>query len=250
MSLLRRHLYAGLVDGRAWGVSIRPGKHEGMISVGTFERVQQRLDGGVYAPSRKDFKVDFPLRGAVACSCCGKPLTAGWCKGKYRKYSYYFCRTKGCDQSSMIPRDKIESDFRELLDHVQPAGRLIKAAQAMFRNYWTCQAATAADTLQTLKRQIKEVEGQISKLADRIVEASNPRVVLAMEKRVDDLERQQLVLRERAAGNGRPVHTFDEMFELSMRFLSSPCFLWDSGRFDLRRLVLRLVFSEHLTYSK
>ncbi len=75
--LLNKVVYAGLVNAPVWGVSTRKGQHEGLISVATYEKIQERLNKGVYAPWRKDIKEDFPLRGAVACDCCGTPLTAG-----------------------------------------------------------------------------------------------------------------------------------------------------------------------------
>lgn len=120
----------------------------------------------------------------------------------------------------------------------------------MFEDCWKIQTARAAETIEALKTEANKVEGQITKLVDRIVDATNPRVVSAIEKRIDEMERQQVILREKAANSQKPRYSFDELFELSIRFLSSPCFIWNSGRPDLQRLVLKLVFSEHLTYSR
>lgn len=250
VKMLRRHMYAGLVDGRAWGVSIREGKHEGLISVATFEKIQQNLDKGVYAPARKDIHKDFPLRGAVCCSSCGTPLTAGWSKGKYKKYPYYFCRNKECSERGMIPRQKIEAEFETLLEELQPEPQTSALFRSMFKDCWEMFRQDAATSLQAVKTEIREVEKQITKLVDKIVDASNPRVVSAFEKRIDELETRQLVLREKASQNGQPLAPFEKMFELSMRFLANPHKIWTSGRFDLQRIVLRLAFSDHLTYSR
>lgn len=46
------------------------------------------------------------------------------------------------------------------------------------------------------------------------------------------------------------MHSFEEMFELSMGFLASPYEIWEKGGFDLRRTVLRLVFAAPLEYSR
>ena len=251
VQMLRRHLYAGLVDGRAWGVSIREGKHEGLISVSAFDRIQERLDGRVYAAARQDISVDFPLRGAVCCASCDTPLTAGWSKGKYKKYPYYFCRSKGCDlYGKTIARKKIEGDFEDLLSALQPTRGLVDVASAMFRDCWNAQLERAASVGKSIKREITNAEQQVEKLLDAVVEASNPRVISAYEKRIEQLERKCLSLREKEREAASPPGNFEDLFELSIRFLSNPCKVWETGRFELQRLVLKLTFSGHLAYCR
>ena len=249
--MLRQKLYAGYVGMPQWGVSIRDGQHAGLISKATFERIQNRLDGRVYAPARKDIREDFPLRGAVSCASCSTPLTSGWSKGKYKKYPYYFCRTKGCERfGKSIARGKIEDAFKDVLSEAKPTDGVLKAAAAMFHDYWSAQSSLAKDRAASVKAELAKGERQVAQLVDRLVDATNPRVAIALEKRIDELERNQLILREQGAQSGKPRHPKRELFELSLRFLSNPCILWESGRFELQRLVLKLVFPEHLTYCK
>lgn len=40
------------------------------------------------------------------------------------------------------------------------------------------------------------------------------------------------------------------MFELALSFLSNPWNLWASGQYHLRRIVLRLAFSDHNIYCR
>ena len=223
---------------------------DSLISIETYERIQQRMREGVYAPTRKDAMEDFPLRGAVSCALCDTPLTAGWCKGKYKKYPYYFCRNKDCEMSGTIPRDKIERDFEELLKGIQPSETVFAIFRTMFKDCWERFRLDAAASIKAVSDEMAAVEKQIAETVDKVVDATNPRVVKAFEKRIEELDRMQLVLRERAANAGQPVHPFSQMFELSMRFLSNPCVLWKSGRFDVQRLVLKLAFSEHIPYCR
>ncbi len=249
--MMRQPLYAGLVDGRAWGVSIREGKHEGLISITAFERIQQKLDGGAYAPARKDIATDFPLRGAVCCSECQSPLTAGWSKGKYKKYPYYFCHNKRCDlRGKTISRKKIEGEFEALLGDLQPSRQLVEIAGAMFKDYWDAQLGRSASIRKAIQRELREAERSLEKLLDAVVEATNPRVIAAYEKRIEKVERKKLVLQEKERESASPPQSFEDLFELSIRFLSSPCKLWQTGRFDMQRLVLTLAFPGHLTYCR
>ncbi|WP_216825748.1 recombinase family protein [Ruegeria sp. EL01] len=247
--LLNKVVYAGLVNAPVWGVSTRKGQHDGLISVKTYEKIQKRLNKGVYAPWRKDIKEDFPLRGTVACDCCSTPLTAGWTKGKTKTYPYYFCRQKGCEKyGKSIARAKIEGAFEELLETLQPSEGLIDMAKAMFRDAWDQRIAQAASMASSVSKQIKETEKKISDLVERIMDASNARVITAYEKRIEELETHKLILAEQRSGMTKQRYTFEQLFELSMKFLSSPFILWASGSFSLQRTVLKLAFVDHLSY--
>ncbi len=234
-----------------WGVSLRKGNHQGLISFETMEKNIARLVAGVYAPTRKDCKEDFPLRGAVACASCGTALTAGWSKGKYKHYPYYFCRQRGCsEKGKSIARDKLEQKFRTHLSELEPPKPLIELASAMFRDCWEQQAAKATSAVKAFKADAVKVQKSIDQLLDRIVETSNPSVVQAYENKIEELERKRLLLLEKTENPARSKYTFDELFELSLKFLGNPCKLWDSGRLELRRIVLKLAFAGHLDYCR
>ena len=59
--LLTRVVYAGHVEAPNWNISLRDGRHEGLISFATFRKIQVRLLSGAKAPARKDINADFPL---------------------------------------------------------------------------------------------------------------------------------------------------------------------------------------------
>ena len=65
--LLTRVVYAGYLEVPNWDVSLRPGHHEGLISMETFQKIQARLEEGAKVPARKDINKAFALRGAVVC---------------------------------------------------------------------------------------------------------------------------------------------------------------------------------------
>lgn len=249
--LLTKPLYAGYVEAPAdWGVPLRKGRHEGLISFETFERIQYRLRGGSYAPARADLNEDFPLRGTLACAHCGKALTACWSTGKSGvKHPYYYCFAKGCERKGKtMRRDQVEGAFRGLLAALTPSPRLFELAHAMFRDAWNQRTAQALVIAKGYAKDLTRVEGEIAKLLDRIVDASSPTVIGAYERRIGELEREKLVLEERQRNAGQPNGTFEELFERAFQFLASPSKIWDLGSFEHRKLVLRLAFSERLAY--
>jgi site-specific DNA recombinase len=248
--ILTRALYAGYIEYPEWGVSLRKARHEGLVSFETFERIQHRLKQGSYAASRPELHADFPLRGAVACACCSKPLTACWSKSKTgAKHPYYMCFAKGCERKGKaIRRDVIEGQFGELLDAMTPKPGLVTLAHAMFRKAWDQRLEQGRVLKLACEKELAGIDKQIGVLLDRIVESTSDTVVAAYEKRIGELERSKLVIAERQEKTGQPQRPFGEMFELAFGFLASPSKLWRSGKFDLQKLVLRLTFADHLAW--
>ena len=249
--LIAKPVYAGYVHAETLGVGLRQGHHEGLITLETHERILKRMREAAYAPARQDITSDFPLRGAVACGECARQLTAGWCKGKCRKYPYYFCRNRDCAAyGKTIRRERIEGEFRTLLSRLKPTSGLVDAAAAMFRDCWNRQFERAEAAASALRDQARALEDKIAALVDRTVEAGNPRVIAALETRIEALEREKLVLEEKAGRAPGPVQRFEAVFEHTLDFLANPCKLWDSGRLDLQRTVLKLTFCDFLAYDR
>lgn len=179
-------------------------------------------------------------------------MTSCWSKSKTgKKHPYYMCFTKGCESSrKSIPRARMEEEFATLLCGVRPTRSLFDLAKAMFRDAWDGQLVQAKSLAAATRSEIVRIERQIEGLLDRIVEASNPSVINAYEQRIAKLEREKLVAAERSETLGKPLRPFGEMFELSLRFLSNPCKIWDSERLEDKRTVLQLTFLDGLSYCR
>ncbi len=251
-TLLTRVLYAGMVESSDWGVSLRPGQHEGLISFETFEKIQGRLKEGAYAPARADINADFPLRGAVACADCDHPMTSCWSTSRTgAKHPYYMCFKKGCaSYRKSIRRDKIEGEFAAMLTRMKPSRELITFARGMFRDIWSQLTGQSEALRKGLKADIDVADKKIEQLLDRIVDAESASVVAAYEKRISKLEREKHVIAEKLLESSKPTYTFEELFELSMRFLENPQKLWDSGKLEHRQTLLKLAFGKRLSYCR
>ncbi len=241
-----------MVEAPKWGVSLREGKHEPLISFETFQKIQHRLNSTAKVPARKNLNADFPLRGAVQCGDCGKPLTACWSKSKTgKRHAYYMCHNRACVSArKSIPRSKIEGEFKALLEELQPSKSLFDVTRAMFKDVWNYRLKNTQLSKHATEKELLQVEKQTEQLLDRIVEADSPAVISAYESRISKLEKDKLVLQEKIKNSGKPLYPFEQMFELSMKFLSSPCKLWDSGKLELQRIVLKLAFADRLAYCR
>ncbi len=248
--ILSNQLYAGYIEYKPWGVTLRKGQHEGIISFEAFQKIQERLEGRAHAPARKDISLDFPLRGSVSC-VCGNALTACWSKGRSGHHPYYLCQNKACEHNGKsIRRDVIEGEFEDLLKTLTPTHALFSVATDMFKALWNHRAANQQTLKKSLEQQGRSIDRKIEQHLDRIVDAESPLVMKAFEKRIDDLQNKKHVIAEKLSNCGRPIKPYDEMYRTAMEFLKNPHEIWACGRFEDKRAVLKLAFLDRLTYVR
>ena len=248
--MLKKVVYAGYIESMSHDVSLRKGRHDALISFETFQIIQDKLEGKKRAPAaRKDYNVDFPLRGFVSCKCCGNAMTAAWSKGKYRRYAYYRCETRGCDaKSKSVARAKLEAGFEEIIQRLAPSRGLVELAGVMFQDAWALKEQSIREEQAAWKSQMKAIEKDIETTLDKIIDTENKSVIRAFEKRIDKLEKQKIVLMEKASKPLPEAKSKRECMELSLKFLSNPWNIYKNGNHAVKQTVLRLAFAEPLTY--
>ena len=249
IDLLRRPLYAGYMTVEKWNLHMHPCKHESLISLETWQRIQDRLDGRAHKPARPTVHEDFPMRHFVSCSCCDTPMTSAWSKGRSKLYGYYVCQQKGCERrGKSIRKERIEGDFAALARELTPAPQLLTAAKAMFSKIWTARYESEKEQRKALAESTASIDGKISKLIDRIMNSNSARVIAAYEKEVEALEAQKRLMADKAAQPLEPVKSFETAFRAAMQFLAMPWKLWESGEYHQQRLLLKLAVPKAMPY--
>ncbi len=248
--ILKNPIYAGYVQAKKWGVPLRRGHHEPLISFSSYEQIQKNLVEGARGAARADFNADFPLRGFVACSECGNNMTGAWSKGKYKHYAYYRCETRGCSQKSKsVARAKLEGGFEDILKSLQPSKALFELAVAMFKDAWNSRMELAQADRDEWRRKVEAADRSILELIDRMVETKNSAVIKAIEAKIEKLERDKFTFAEKADQPLPNAARFEECIELALRFLAKPWEIYKNGSYAVRQTVLRLAFSEPLTFT-
>ena len=250
--LLRNYTYAGMLDARNWKMGIIKGNHQPIISYEMFLKNQDLLVNKKRVNNRVNIGNDFILRGAVACGDCGNALTAAWSKSKTgKRHPYYLCHKKGCESyRKSIRRDKIEGDFETLLQALQPTKQLFDIAGKMFKDLWDFQVLSNSERIKRLKAQIIKIDNDMSKLVDKLIETENALVVQKIEEKINQMGQNKLAIEQKCGNLGRPKRGYSEMFELALRFLSSPWNIWEKGSFIDRRNVLKLAFTGQVPYTR
>lgn len=234
-----------------WNLYLHPAKHEPLINFATFQAIQDRLQGKAKAPARKDLHSDFPLRGFVTCAGCSKPMTACWSTGKYAKFPYYLCATKGCpDYRKSIRKETLEREFEKLLGQLRPTPNLFYMASEMFKELWEDRKRLMADEAQAMKAHLQMLEQRMEKILNRLVEADNSTAIQKYETEITRLEGEKILLREKIEKCGRPLEPFEDYFRTAMTFFANHCYYWSSDRLEDKRMVLRLVFAKKMAYHR
>ena len=249
-NLLRRVGYAGYIHMPKWDIHYKKAQHEPLISFETWQKIQDRLDSNLKT-RRSGLGKIFPLRGFVLCDHCGRPMTASIPKGRGGHYPYYFCTTKGCPlRCKSIPKKRLEEDFEHLLRHLKPTKQLFVLFKAVLRKIWETDGLSEKEAAQVHKKQLQELEKKESQMLDRLLGTDNSSLVRAYEKKIEELDAQKIILREKIEQGTRPRESFHETFRTALIFLENPQKLWVSGDLIAQRTVLKLAFEDKLKYRK
>lgn len=249
--MLTQVLYSGHLKSDEWGISLRKANHEPLITLETFQKIQDRIEQKAYKPTRSDLNADFPLRSSVVCGDCERPLTACWSKGRNKRHPYYYCVTKGCEsRSKSIRRDVIEGEFETLLKSLTPSMALIGIATAMFKKHWDHRAQSGRARTKSLEAERVKTDRKINLLLERIMDAELPSVIKAYEAKIKKMEDQKLIIAEKMENCAQPRRPFEQSLRTALRLLSNPHSLWATGHLADRQAVLKLVFADRLAYVR
>jgi len=158
--LLKHPYYKGLVCYRgAWYA----GRHEPLVSVETWNRVQEVLATKNYAGEKQRIHPHY-LKGSVFCGQCGSRLIVSYAKNRWGSvYPYFICigrqqKRTACTQMAL----RIES-VEQLVERVYASIRLepsrIEAIRGFVKAALTEQQATLEVERRTQARRVQQVLG-------------------------------------------------------------------------------------------
>ena len=126
---------------------------------------------------------------------------------------------------------------------------VVAALYAHLRAVWNDKHETQRDDRTSAKEAILTLEKKISGLLDRIVEAESPALIGAYERKLDELEREKLVLKEKVARCGTVVRHYDDIFQTAFSFLANPCSVWEKDGLEGKRTVLKLALEGPIVWD-
>ncbi len=254
--LLSNPLNAGYIQYDPWGIKLTKARHEPLISLETFKKIQDRLKGRPVFPVRKSINEDFPLRGFVLCDDCGQPYRGAFSKSRNGAlHGYYVCQTKSCSSYGKSARKAdVEDQFEALLASLAPRPELMRIAADMFKTLWANHSAAHHERMDTAQKGLKALETRLQGVIERAIHATRPSLINAYEGEIERLEHQRSVEEERLARMEREgalkTPDFEKAYRTAMEFLANPLKLWRSQRIEDRRAAVKLTFASQLRYKR
>lgn len=244
--MLRNPIYAG------WVVSgnIRArGQHEPIVSQELFDAVQDVLDGKDTAPiTHKKVNEDFPLRGFVLCTGCGKKLTAGWAKGRKERYARYWCANKKCVTKARASRDEIENAFLRILGMLVPTQEFLNDLPRIAKNLW----ANRLERISSERRRLNTVLADAKTLNQKIL-LRNINGELPEE---DFVTLKETATRQRADAEGQlaaldaETASIQVLMEGTQREIVDLVGMWRNGGVQQRQELAFSLYPDGLFYSR
>ncbi len=185
--ILKNPFYAGVIE---WEGKTHPGKHQAMVTLGEFERVQGLL-GRPGKPRRKTY--EFPYTGFIRCDECGFMVTAEHKTNRWGShYTYYHCSWRrpdyDCSQGS-VAAERLEAQMAEFVEETTLPKKFHGFEMERL-------GALATEDQELLSKQKQALEAKAAALDRQLANLKNLRI----RDILDDgefLEERQKLTRER-----------------------------------------------------
>ena len=239
--MLTNPIYAGWVvsgDLRARGT------HEAIVSNELFDSVQARLKSK--GTPHKRLNEDFPLRGVIRCATCGKFLTAGWAKGRTKRYPHYWCWTPTCRKVN-VKRESVEKSFDSLLSRMEPTAELLAQLPGRIAAQWKERKERIANDSTRLTRRLSDQKALnqkalMAKLNEEITKEdyeefkrTNTEAVASIEAEIKSLQSER--------------ETMESMLEKAEAQAVDLVGAWEKGNVNQRQELAKSFFPDGLFYS-
>lgn len=255
--MLRQALYTGMVGYPPWKVTPREGHHPALITWETHRRILARLDTSQRPYSRREkVRADFVLRGLVTCASCGHPLTGSWSRGEKQRYAYYHCHSRACTEyGKTIPRATLEEAFCRVLMNLETPEVVMRMMEVLLTDHSRLRLVRRDAERSEAAQALKKLEEEINVLAERIAATERASVVSALERRIEMLEGERMVLSRRVApvAEGeltQAAQNAGTAFLAVRDVLKSPYQSWKSGDAVRQHLIGDLVFDGLPAYNR
>jgi DNA invertase Pin-like site-specific DNA recombinase len=163
-AILRNPFYAGVFK---WDGQMVAGRHEPMLSLHEFERVQdifRRPD------QRRPKRKSFPYTGLLRCGSCGLSITAEDKRNKYgRCYTYYHCtrsRHEAPCSEKYVRKEQLERQIAGFLDSLRIAPRVCAWLSEILEEQPTTRAAEREAQQVSAQANVRAIDRELDTLTD------------------------------------------------------------------------------------
>ncbi len=251
-AILKDPFYAGYIEYLAWDVVRRTGRHQGLISLDTFQLIQRRLNKIDYNKrTRVDTSPDFELRGLIVCDDCRGHLTAAYTSSRGKKHPYYLCHTKGCKSYGKgLKRKLVEDEFNKILKKTSLKKNVDLVLDKVFAKAWEAELKHFQEQEVVSHKLKQDLEDRISSLTTLMINTDKALLKKTFEQQ---LEKTAAELQNLA------TPSLDEL-DLSVPYrtalakasglLKNPYSIWQKLNVKEKQQLYYFIFEVKLPFSK
>lgn len=245
--ILGNILYTGYIEYPKWKIPRTKGHHKPLISLDTYEQVQERLLET--QPKTKRFNTaDFPLKQVVKCACCQRGFTSSTVKGRSQYYPYYACYSKNCTAfRKNHSKQKLETEYVEYLRKIQPEETTLSFVMEELKRGFAPKEATLKSRIQTQKKVIAQKEEEISALLRRSGKAKTDTLAERYEGEIEQLEAEIKRMKTTLKKMTKP--DLKVALDLADNFFRTAPDTWLKGDTATKIAIHQLIFPASLYYD-
>jgi DNA invertase Pin-like site-specific DNA recombinase len=180
-ALLTNTFYVGIVT---WKGIEYAGRHEPLVSVETFARVQAILHSRAQSREKPSRQQHY-LRGSLFCKRCGSSMGFVRAKGRSDRYDYFFCWSRhkktGCDLP-YVSAEVVESQVEPWYQMLQVSGEVLLRFRDHIANHMKLQLAGSAKLAKQTRQRITHLEAERRRLVQAHLAGAVPLDILREEQ--------------------------------------------------------------------
>lgn len=256
--MLKNILYTGYLEYSSKWVTLRKAKHEALISMATFKKIQERL---LVSPqyitsrinenlNRKDLSEDFPLRGFLHCADSKYMLSWAWSQWAKKKYPYYCFTRYSPNRGISMNRDKFHIEFENFLSKVQLDPYFINSFREILKRIESSKETELQEFQKIQDTKIVDIDSKMSKYIERIGKTDSETLVEWYENKVVELEIEKNEIQKNLSEFKHLVKNVRTPIEKRLKYYESTLQLWKKSDLESRKKLLKEVFPEWIPINK
>ncbi len=255
-NICRNVFYAGYIAYKPWDVEQTKGHHEAIISLRTYQRIQDRLDGvATTRTPKRTLHPDYPLRGRINCYYCKKPLTGAKSKGNGGIYKKYYCSNPSCDlrdmrQKKSVCTQTLHSQFKALVSSFQPSEELYLLTLSLLTEEWNKETSNQQEYLQKQQKEKEKITQEIDRLITIVTDPSlSESLRTRFQEHIEKLDAQSQGIAQLLSTTIEIDQTFRTTVVECLETLKNPYKLWESASLEDKQQVFYFLFDANLEYE-
>ena len=250
-------LYTGNLESKKWDIPVTKAKHEALISMKTYDRVQKRLiwiskiERTIdFSINRKDISDNFPLRWHLYCEDSWYMLSAWWTKWNTTKVPYYTFPRNSPLKWKSINRNKLHKELEKLLVNLTPKKDTIKCFENIFIDLLKDRKNIFIENEQKIKNQIQEFDKKIDNYIDRIWNSTSQKLIENYESKIEELEKEKQIISEKMTENFSHLKNVWTWLKTKLKKVSNALVVWNNQDVKNKKELLKMIFPAWIPINK